>query len=387
MSGQTNKIFNRSLENFSNCPNNNGQIYYSYGWFQPVGLVVAQSSTDYFNTCATSTVCAVPSNVAGWQLPKTGSNYAGFVISAPGSTINSREFLEGSLEDTLKANVNYCFGFYANLANQSQYATDLINFKFTTDSFKMQTADVVNGNFPTNFDSIYLTPNHADTANWHLFERVYQASGGEKFITIGNFNLQSSILYYNVNPLGSLPYPYYYFDDFFLYEITNANTRNDTLINSPGLVQLGQNNDTTAFYEWWPHAGIVDTNSINPIANVTQTTMYYVKKTQCNVVSVDSILVTVSPIGIKENQINRKALISMYPNPASNELNLVFGVDVEQIQIDIVNILGEKQEVKSTVTKNGVINLNTALLNSGTYICKIYQLSNLIQNEKIVIIK
>lgn len=115
--------------------------------------------------------------------------------------------------------------------------------------------------------------------------------------------------------------------------------------------------------------------------------MYYVKKTQCNVVSVDSILVTVSPIGIKENKINKKALISMYPNPASNELNLVFSIDVEQIQIDIVNILGEKQEIKANITANGVINLNTSLLKAGTYICKLYQLGNLIQNEKIVIIK
>ena len=90
---------------------------------------------------------------------------------------------------------------------------------------------------------------------------------------------------------------------------------------------------------------------------------------------------------INEDVASPKAVLSIFPNPASNEVNLVFGVDLEQIQIDIVNILGEKQEIKATITEQGVISLDVSVLKSGTYVCKIYQSGNLIQNEKIVIIK
>jgi hypothetical protein len=377
---QQNLMENYSFEQHDTCPNNYGQIYYSKHWFQPIGDPVGQSSTDYFSTCATNTIVSVPSNVLGYQMPRTGIAYGGFLISGPGSTLNGREMIEGKLTDTLKSNTKYCIGVYMNLANQSTYATDILNYRFTPDSFKLEIMDMVNGNFPTNFDSLYLSTDHSDTVSWYLSEDVYLANGTENYLTFGNFNVETLINYYPANSSGNFPYPYYHIDDVFVYEITDANAGNDTLINTAGIVQLGQNNDPTAFYEWWPHTGIVDTNALNPQAFVTQTTTYYVKKTQCGEVSYDTVVVTVSPVGLKDFTFTKEDF-NLFPNPASESVTVSYAGN--GMELRICDLLGK--EVKRSSLNAGKTEIDLSGLTNGVYFISVMENDKPLVTKKFVV--
>src|SRR5437868_3489465 len=80
-SAQTNIVPNGSFEQYSNCPDQEGQIFRANGWFMPTG-----GTSDYYNSCNTlpySNNYSVPFNCAAltgmsFQEAHTGNAYAGF---------------------------------------------------------------------------------------------------------------------------------------------------------------------------------------------------------------------------------------------------------------------------------------------------------------------
>jgi hypothetical protein len=80
-------------------------------------------------------------------------------------------------------------------------------------------------------------------------------------------------------------------------------------------------------------------------------------------------------------------LIGLYPNPANTSVTLVLRENEDAVTVEIVNLLGEKQEIKANKTGPGIVQVNTTNLANGTYLCKIYMNGILCQNEKLVIIK
>src|SRR6202007_848580 len=53
----------------------------------------------------------------GWQVPKTGNAYAGFILK-DNSTANYREYVEGKLSSPLVAGQHYCVSFYISLPDK-----------------------------------------------------------------------------------------------------------------------------------------------------------------------------------------------------------------------------------------------------------------------------
>lgn len=207
MVAQINLVPNPSFEDTVNCPSNANQLYNALGWINP--STSSNSTPDYYNSCTSLSGIYVPANGAGFQNAKTGNAYAGIYAYNRGFP-NFYEYVETMLSDTLKKDTAYCVSFYLSLAEMSGYCINNIGVYFS------------NTLVTTPIEIILVAPQLVNTTiilsnkvEWMKAEWQYIASGGEKYITIGNFN--STFTSDTVNVGGSFPEgSYYYIDDIFV---------------------------------------------------------------------------------------------------------------------------------------------------------------------------
>jgi len=206
---QTNLVKNTSFEDTIMCPNVWGFVDpYVQFWHNPTA-----STPDYYNACAPySSGCSVPKHGSTmFQFPKSGNAYCGIFCFDQQHT-NEREFIQGQVIDSLIAGKTYTVSFYTNLANLSKYSISNIGAYFSSTAISSTdylylpyTPQVINAS------SIQLN----DTTAWMEISVSFIANGGEKYVTIGNFNPDSTTdtLLFNGSPFGTSKIAYYYIDD------------------------------------------------------------------------------------------------------------------------------------------------------------------------------
>jgi gliding motility-associated-like protein len=207
---QTNLVPNPSFEDTLHCPMSSGLISYAKYWFS-----ADIATPDYFNAYCYYSLPYTPWN--SFQYPRTGNAMAGIIVYSimPGDSLY-REYIEIGLTSQLKSGKKYCVEFYANLANDSKYASNRLGLCFSSDSILKNTSDTIS-RIPVIYDP--LNNIITDTLNWIKISGDYIANGGERFITIGCFYPNDSITYQLINP-GSLDlydYAYYFIDDISVY--------------------------------------------------------------------------------------------------------------------------------------------------------------------------
>ena len=219
LSAQTNLIPNPSLELYDICPDSvfpgypNGTVQ---NWYNPT-----QSSPDYYNACVTSTSNAgVPYNFGGgggFQFARTGSAYFGAALYVD-SNSQASEYWQIQLIDSLKKDSLYLLSFYVNLQNTMKFSINEFNVLFSdTAIFYSSMSHIPFTPQLRNMQSICIT----DTLNWIKIKAYYVASGGEKFMTVGNFT-NDTVLTKCSTGFGMVPYAYYYYDDFYLGRINDT---------------------------------------------------------------------------------------------------------------------------------------------------------------------
>ena len=202
-----NQVLNYSFEEYNHCPNLPGQISLATYWFQPD---ISGSSSDYHHQCDTNFV-SVPNNFVDFQYTRTGMAYAGIGLYS-GNFNNSREYIEGTLKTPLIAGQHYCVEFYVShtVSAWGTHSIDAIGAYFSNDSlfYDNYNADKVLPYQPQveNKKGNVIT----DTLNWVLISGKFIAQGGERFITIGNFQVDSNTV---ADSYGTPGYAYYYIDD------------------------------------------------------------------------------------------------------------------------------------------------------------------------------
>ncbi|CAN5482845.1 hypothetical protein BH11BAC2_BH11BAC2_13090 [soil metagenome] len=223
---QLNLVPNASFEVYDTCPYSiSGTVYkgieYAIPWFQPNNN---GNSTDLFNACDTSiNLCSVPYNYEGFQVAKTGIGYGGFISGIINFSNPYREYLEVELTDTLIAGNKYCVEYYISHANFSDRSTDNISAYisnaavFGTDYLRLNYVPQINSPVGVVID---------DTLNWVQVYGEYIATGGERFMTIGNFSTDSNTTLV-FNNYGTHPYAYYYIDDVSVIDCTNTGLPNN----------------------------------------------------------------------------------------------------------------------------------------------------------------
>ncbi len=229
--GQTNLVPNGSFETYTNCPTNYSQLPVP-PWYSGTA-----GTPDYYNSCAGSGngTIGVPQNSFGYQNASTGNAYVGIYTFAVWGTdtIEAKEYLQIQLTDTLIAQKTYCVSFFVNLTNPSPlffpnnwFAITEIGMLISNDSVYLNGALTLP--YIPQIQSpagLYLN----DTTNWTEISGQYIAQGGEKYITIGNFNLHSDtmrILTYNTPSLSS----YYFIDNVSIVDCTNEGITNNNEI-------------------------------------------------------------------------------------------------------------------------------------------------------------
>ncbi|MFM9004119.1 MAG: hypothetical protein ACKOSR_01220, partial [Flavobacteriales bacterium] len=174
-----NLVANGSFEIKSYCPGTyNQQALNSIaGWWQ-----ATDGTPDYFNEC--SSEAGVPNNVFGKQAAQEGVAYAGLVTYSGSGKRNYREYLQTKLTRPLNAGEMVCIEMYISSADLCNFVTDgiglLLSEKKAESNLQTELAFK-----PTLGNPRYNMIDECE--QWQLISDVYTATGGEKYVTIGNF--------------------------------------------------------------------------------------------------------------------------------------------------------------------------------------------------------
>ena len=226
-----NLLINPSFEDPVSCPPPNwiwdglGTIHLAPPWISPL------SSADYFTTCYNSVdpFHDVPTNSYGYQDAKDGHAYAGIYATTlsqpPYNPYTYREYLEGTLTEPLQKDSSYRVSFFVSRADrifQCTAITDRMGAYFHND-FIPPIVVVPPNPYPlvAFIDKKPQVENPAgqmlgDSVNWMPICGYFKASGGERYMTIGNFyDIDDTpiVALYPPYPDGTKLKAYYLVDD------------------------------------------------------------------------------------------------------------------------------------------------------------------------------
>jgi outer membrane protein OmpA-like peptidoglycan-associated protein len=188
---------------------------------------------DLFSKSASGDI-GIPSNIYGSEEPTSengGNVYAGIVAFKPGKLAGERSYItiqlmQGKEPVTLKKGLTYCVEYSLSLAESSKFACNNMGVYFSKDK-------------PGNGEAgaIYMSGDHVMKStvnkvyngffNWEKVCNVYTAKGDEKYITIGNFDLNDKTTNQSVKKpkdaeADPLTQAYYYIDNIIVRLVDNT---------------------------------------------------------------------------------------------------------------------------------------------------------------------
>jgi outer membrane protein OmpA-like peptidoglycan-associated protein len=129
----------------------------------------------------------VPRNFAGNRSPKSGNAYAGIVVYSK-NDINYREYLETSFYSPMLKDSLYCVKLSLCRPTYFLNSVNRLGIYFSERKVKKKTQENLSFRPQIQFDSeILLSVDN----NWKCIMATYIANGGEQFLTLGNFDLDS----------------------------------------------------------------------------------------------------------------------------------------------------------------------------------------------------
>lgn len=183
-----NIVPNGSFENFRK---KSGNIKNAIPWQQI-------ASVDYYQE-------PISNDTAKQRGARTGTCYAGLRFQK-----KYKEFLQVKLAEPLHRGTIYEYEMYVRLAFWSNASLKSIGALFTKMGYKSQ-GDVVRAAL---IDTVSKKSSFINGYQWFKVSGKYQADGGEKYLTIGNFspNVKKDMVRMNVFKLG-FKEAYYFIDD------------------------------------------------------------------------------------------------------------------------------------------------------------------------------
>ena len=173
-----NLVENPSFEQTQGRIKRSGAINVAVGWMSPT-----KAAADLFSGKVKEGF-GTPLNNLGNEEAQDGDNYVG-IRAFSYNDKEARTYISSKLKMTLKKDQKYCVKFYVNLAEASKYASNNIGVNFSKKQYNISEAKSIMT--PTNVMH-KDNPVFNGQFGWDEICGVYKASGGEKFLTIGNFS-------------------------------------------------------------------------------------------------------------------------------------------------------------------------------------------------------
>jgi gliding motility-associated-like protein len=282
-----NLVPNGSFDTTATCTN-------GWGFFNTELMPWCELSgggADRFNTCNVTLFGGSPYSAQNrFQYPRSGSGFCS-VIFYDDSPLKWRGYIKVLLRQTLALNKKYIVKFYANLDDDSQFAIDKLGALLTNTIIACGSHSYTPylANPQIKNKNGVLT----DTLNWVEICDTMTAIGNENSIIIGNFYSDANTNVVKAYPNAWRTLCYYNIDDVSVEELTQASCQNDTSICVGDSVLLGNNKTETATYNWQPNAGLSCSFCANPKAAPSATTKYILTKQNCNIITKDSVTITI----------------------------------------------------------------------------------------------
>lgn len=177
-----NLVEDGSFENKKWCPStyNKKDIRTLKDWVQPT-----DGTPDHFDACAgNGAEAGTPRNVFGDADPVDGTGYAGVVIYAA-SKPAYREYLTTRLTRELAAGEWVCVSWWVMAADDGKLVCDRMGAALTADAPRQRGEVVLESLTPAvENPSLHML---SDRHSWIKLSDVFQAEGGERWLTLGNF--------------------------------------------------------------------------------------------------------------------------------------------------------------------------------------------------------
>jgi hypothetical protein len=378
---------NGNFESYSFCPTKLGQINASVSWDK-----ATPSTPDYFNSCFNvdnyDWNLGLPSNFAGNALDCDSLNgYSGllaYMVEETSSHVgndqnsifhNYREYIQTELSDPLIEGEKYIIQFKTRLSSKSRIASK-VGLLISNNKIWSSSTTVLN--YTPSLESGIIS----DTSNWILISDTIIADGGERFITIGNFNIDSSINFsdlYASNKINSVYkgfgayISYYYIDNVVVKRMYNEIAERTTIVSSGGSLVCD--------------SFILDYTIGQRVINTLKSDFYYL--TQGFQQPSESKKYFINKEQSLVDQTNKSFIY--YPNPCNDNLNIFFKDEIkdQKVQIVIYDVYGNLQSMSTSYTDDNAnqhISININQLKTGFYFIKIFSENNSFSSFKIFVL-
>lgn len=205
-----NLVPNGSFEEVQGKLRRLGGIDAAKAWGSPTG-----AKADLFSESIDSNSPAyAPKNAMGFQSALSGINYAGvtwysFMDKQP------RSYLQVKLKEMLKKGQKYCVSYYVSLGDLSKYSSD--NLGAYLSRMQINKKDEASLTYKPQVPALQ-TRLYEDLNSWQGVCGVYEATGDEQYLIIGNFQATDKVTTGKVRrQRGEVrpqqPVAYYYIDD------------------------------------------------------------------------------------------------------------------------------------------------------------------------------
>ena len=215
---QTNLVPNPTFEKIEKKVKLKGEIKGATPWVSPT-----LAKADLYIPKTKNFNISIPENDYGKEKPMEGSGYAGFVgYSYKGK--EPRTYLQVKLTEKMKAGEGYCVKYHVSLADLSKYATNHLGAALTEKAITANNSDVLK--FENFIESKRLAI-YDKQYYWTPMCGVYNAKGGEEYLTIGNFTEDAKLKTLKVKRPRGFNKPqkytaYYYIDNVSITPIKEA---------------------------------------------------------------------------------------------------------------------------------------------------------------------
>ncbi len=207
-----NLVPNGSFEEYTDCPNNGGQLIRALGWEQNA------YTPEYFNRCSNDPWASVPNNRAGFQEPHHGNAYVGLITYTEPDWVSGaemhREIAGVALTEALAVGVPIHVSLwvapagYGNLSVRIKWTCRGIGVKF-----RMGPMDMNNPSPPSNDPDVFLPAVLLDTAGWTHVSGSFVPDSAYTYLTLGNMLIDGDAQPTLIDVNGNYGVAYAFVDD------------------------------------------------------------------------------------------------------------------------------------------------------------------------------